>query len=44
MNSKNNVTSGPYSLLLNITDKINLNRNDKNVALSNIRIYYNWEI
>ena len=35
MNSKNSETSDPYRLLLNLTSKINLKRNDKYVALSN---------
>ena len=30
-------TSDPYRLLLNVTDKINLKRSDKYVALSNLR-------
>ena len=38
MNSKNSGTSDPHRLLLNLTDKINLNRSDKYVALSNISI------
>ena len=29
MNSENNKTSDPHSLLLNLTDKINLERSDK---------------
>ena len=29
MNSKSSKTSNPYRLLLNLTDKKNLNRNDK---------------
>ena len=36
MNSKNSETSDPYRLLLNLTSKINLKRNDKYVALSNL--------
>ena len=43
MNSKNSKTSDPYSLLLNLTDKINLKRSDKYVALSNLSIYYTWK-
>ena len=39
-NSENNKTSHPYRLLLNLTDKINLKRSDKYVALSNLNIYY----
>ena len=40
MNSKNSGTYDPYRLLLNLTDKINLKRNDRYVALSNLSIYY----
>ena len=40
MNSKNSKTSDPHRLLLNLTDKINLKRSDKYVALSNLSIYY----
>ena len=36
MNSKNSKTSDPHILLLNLTDKINLERSGKCVALSNI--------
>ena len=37
MTSKNSKTSDPHRLLLNLTDKINLKRRDKYVALSNLR-------
>ena len=43
MNSENSETSNPYRLLLNLLDKINLKRNDKYVALSNLSIYYTWK-
>ena len=39
MNSKNSKMSDPHRLLLNFTDKINLKRSDKYVALSNLSIY-----
>ena len=32
MNSENSKTSDPHRLLLNLSDKINLKRNDKFVA------------
>ena len=32
-NSKNSGTSDPHGLFPNLTDKINLKRNDKHVAL-----------
>ena len=40
MNSKNSKTSYPHRLLLNLTDKIDLRRKDKYIALSNLSIYY----
>ena len=40
MNSENSKTSDPHRLLLNLTDKTNLRRSDKYVALSNLSIYY----
>ena len=39
MNSENSKTSDPHRLLLILTDKLNLKRNDKFVALSNLSIY-----
>ena len=39
MNSENSKTSDPHRLLLNLSDKINLKRSDKYVALSNHLIY-----
>ena len=44
MNSKYTGTSDLHRLLLNLTDKINLKRSDKCVALSNLSIYYTWKI
>ena len=43
MNSKNSKTSNCYRLLLNYTEKINLKRSDKYVALSNLSMYYTWK-
>ena len=37
--SKNSKISYPYRLVFNLTEKINLDRNDKYVALSNLRKY-----
>ena len=39
MNSKNSEKFDPNRLLLNLTDKINLKRSDRFVALSNLSIY-----
>ena len=43
MNFKIRKTSDPYRLLLNLSDKINLKRRDKYVALSDLGIYYTWK-
>ena len=43
MNSENSKTSDPHRLLLNLTDKTDLRRKDKYVALSNFGIYYTWK-
>ena len=40
MNSGNSKTSKSYRTLLNLLDKINLQRSDKYVALTNLSIYY----
>ena len=39
MNSEYSKASDPHRLLLNLSDKINLNRNNKYVVLSNLSIY-----
>ena len=43
LNSKNSETSDRHRLLLKLTDKINLKRSDKYVALSNLSIYCTWK-
>ena len=43
MNYENSKTSDPHRLLFNLTDRINLKRSDKYVALCNLTIYYTWE-
>ena len=43
MNSESSKTSDLHGLLLNLTDKKNLKRRDKCVALSNLSIYYAWK-
>ena len=43
MNSKTSKTSDSHKLLLNLTDKINLKRSDKYVALSNLNLLYREE-
>ena len=43
VNSKNIKTSNPYSVLLDLSDKISLKRSEKYVALSSLSIYYVWK-
>ena len=43
MNSENSKTSEPHVLTLKLTDKLYLRRGEKNVALSNLSIYYAWK-
>ena len=43
MNSENSKTSDPDRLLLNLTDKIDLRRKDKYIALLNLNIYFTWK-
>ena len=40
MNSENSKTSNSHRLLLNLSDKINLKRSEKYVALSKFSVYY----
>ena len=39
MNSENTKTSDSHRLIFNFTEKINLKRSDKYVAISNLSIY-----
>ena len=43
MNFENSKTSDPHRLLLRLSYKLNLKRNDKYVALSNLSICYTWK-
>ena len=43
MNSKNSKTSEPNVLILKLTDKLDLRRCEKIIALSNLGIYYTWK-
>ena len=43
MNSENSKTFKPHVLILNVTDKIELRRGAKSIALSNLSIYYTWK-
>ena len=43
MHYENSKTSNPQKLLLNLSDKANLKRSGKYVALSNLNIYYTYK-
>ena len=43
MNSENSRTSEHHVLVLKLADKLDLRRGQKNVALSNLTIYYTWK-
>ena len=43
MNSENSKTSEYHVLVLKLTDKFDLRRGQKTVALSNLSIYYTWK-
>ena len=43
MNSENSKTSEPHILILKLTDKLDLRRGEKTIALSNLSIYYTWK-
>ena len=43
MNSENSKTSEHNILVLKLTDKLDLRRGQKTIALSNLSIYYTWK-
>ena len=43
MNSENSKTSEPQVLILKLTDKLDLRRGKKIIALLNLSIYYPWK-
>ena len=43
MYSENSKTSKPHVLILKLTDKLDLRRGEKGIALSNLSIYYTWK-
>ena len=43
MNSENSKTSKLHVLIIKLTDKLDLKRGEKIVALSNLIIYYRWK-
>ena len=44
INSEKSKICDPHRLLINISDKMNLKRSNKYVALSNLRKYFIWKI
>ena len=43
MNSENSRTSEYHDFILKLTDKLDLRRGEKSIALSNLSIYYAWK-
>ena len=43
MNTENSKTSEPHRFKLDVTDKRNLKNSNKNMALANLSVYYNWK-
>ena len=43
MNSENSKTTKPHVLILSLTDKIDLRRCEKSIALSYLSTYYTWK-
>ena len=43
MNSENSRTSEYHVRILKLTDKLDLRRGEKSIALSNLSIYYTWK-
>ena len=43
MNSENSRTSEYHVLVVKLTDKLDLRRGQKSVALSNLNTYYTWK-
>ena len=43
MNSENSKTSEYHVLVLKLTDKLDIRRDQKTAALSNLSIYYTWK-
>ena len=43
INSENSKAPEPHVLILKLTDKLDLRRGEKSIALSNLSIYYMWK-
>ena len=43
MNTEKSKTSEPYTLQLDLKDKLNLKNRNKNMTLANLSIFYTWK-
>ena len=43
LNTRDSKTNEPHRFRLSLTDKLNLKNPNKNIALSNLSIYYTWK-
>ena len=43
MNSENSETSKPHVSIYKFSDRIDLQKGEKSIALSNLSIYYTWK-
>ena len=43
MKTENSKTNEPHRFRLDLTDKIDLKKSKKNMALANLSIYYTWK-
>ena len=43
MNSENSKTSKPHVLILKLSNKLDLRRGEKSIALTNLSIQYTWK-
>ena len=43
MNSENSKTSKPHVSIYKFSDRIDLQKGEKSIALSNLSIYYTWK-
>ena len=43
MNSRNSKISEPHVLIISLTDKLDLRKREKSIALLNLSIYYTWK-
>ena len=43
LNTENSKTNEPHRFRLSLVDKLNFKKPNKNMALANFSIYYNWK-